>query len=111
MRNSAHPSRSALTLFFVATALVFPVLAQATTVDGSSWGSFYDSIEVMQNELPAGSRSTLIEDVHTVDQYYFGLYADGVYTQLGDLRFKESLSGLSASQIHQLAVRLKKERP
>jgi hypothetical protein len=44
--------------------------------------------------------------VNAIDQYFFGQYQDGVYTQLGDLKFRESISGKSAKQIHELAKKL-----
>lgn len=103
-------SLSHLPLAFTLTgALLFPALAQATTVDGSTWNTFYDSLDVMSGELSADDIATLNEDVHAIDQYYFGQYADGVYTQLGDLKFKESLNGLNAKQIHKLAIKLSKK--
>lgn len=87
---------------------MFSALANATTIDGSTWGTFYDSLEVMAGELPADAKITLNEDIHLIDQYYFGQYADGISTQLGDLRFRDSLSGLSASEIHELALKITK---
>ena len=97
----------ALTL---AGTLLFPALAHATTVvNGANWNTFYDSLDVMASELSVDEIAMLNEDVNAIDQYYFGQYADGVYTQLGDLKFKESLSGLNAKQIHKLALKLSKK--
>jgi hypothetical protein len=95
-----------LTIVCLGGLLAMPASAQMKTVDSSTWITFYDSLDVMKNELPIEARQALTEDVHAVDDYYFGQYADGVYTQEGDLRFKASLNGLTARQIHQLAVKL-----
>lgn len=107
MMNFKSLSRLPLVMT-LAGALLFPAVAHATTVDGSTWNTFYDSLDVMAGELSADEIATLNEDVHAIDQYYFGQYADGVHTQLGDLKFKESLNGLNAKQIHKLAIKLSK---
>jgi hypothetical protein len=101
-------SRQLLAVVFLGGLLSMPAQAQGTKVDSTTWITFYDSLDVMKSELPIEASQTLTEDVHAVDDYYFAQYADGVYTQEGDLRFKASLNGLSASQIHKLALKLNK---
>jgi hypothetical protein len=101
--------RHSLKTLFLCTVLlssVAPAMAQGTLVNGTNWNTFYDSLDVMKAELPHAKREALTSDVNAIDQYFFGQYQDGVYTQLGDLKFRESISGKSAKQIHELAKKL-----
>lgn len=80
--------------------------AAPARVDSSSWLTFYESLASVKSTLSESQASTLNQDLSTIDQHFFELYFDGVDSEMGDLKLRESLSGLDAKGIHKLAIKL-----
>ncbi|MBI6882820.1 hypothetical protein JEU22_02755 [Pseudomonas putida] len=84
--------------------------ASPARVDSSSWLTFYESLASVKSTLSESQASTLNHDLSTIDQHFFELYFDGVDSEMGDLKLRESLSGLDAKGIHKLAIKLKEAK-
>lgn len=107
-----HSSRcKKITLLSIAAALIMSMTGADAVerIASDSWLSFYESLATLKASLHPDGVAQLNSDLVEIDRYYFGLYFDGVDADIGDLKFRQALSGLNSEQIHALALRYKAE--